>query len=252
MIFNVKDKISIITGAPGAIGQGIASLFHEAGAVVIVADRRLDPASVLAEKLGGKAEAVSFDQSDPDAIEAMVADIAKRHGRLDVLVNCAAAFGFQSFEQLTAAEWDRIHSVNLRGVAFCCKSAINAMKPKKTGSIVNISSISASRFVLYDSITYAVAKAGNEALTKSLAREFAESGIRINAVSPGAIENFAPDPAVRGITMRGPLMEPGFIPLSGQAGLPQDIAAACLYFASDAARYVTGQVLAVDGGISIA
>lgn len=227
-------------------------MFADAGATVIAADR--EPAGldrVLGTRSAPGITAHVYDQSNPASIDDMMAETVKTFGKVDILVNCAAAFGMQNFEDLDPAEWDRIHDVNLKGVAFCCKSALAQMVPSGAGSIINISSIAATRFVLYDNIAYATAKAGCIALTEALAREYADRGIRVNGVIPGAIRNENPElHPQKAMSMRGPLLEPGFIPMQ-DFGYPQDIAAACLYLASSASRYVTGQMISVDGGITI-
>jgi NAD(P)-dependent dehydrogenase (short-subunit alcohol dehydrogenase family) len=251
-LFGLTGKIAIVTGAAGGIGWRIARLFADAGATVVAADR--DEAAlrmVLGSAPHARISAVTFDQSDPASIDAMMASVAAQHGTVDVLVNNAAAFGMQHFEDLDPAEWDRIQAVNLRGVAFCCKSALRVMVPRGTGRVINISSIAATRMVLYDNVAYASAKAGCIALTRTLAREYADRGIRINGVIPGAIRNENPElHRQTPMQIRGPLLEPGYIPM-GDFGYPVDIAAACLYLAGEAGRYVTGQMLTVDGGISV-
>lgn len=251
-LFGLAGKVAIVTGAAGGIGWKIATLLADAGATVIAADRELAGLNRLlaaAPTIGITAHA--YDQRDPASIDAMMMKTVEQFGKIDILVNCAAAFGMQNFEDLDPAEWDRIHDVNLKGVAFCCKSALAQMLPKGVGSIINISSIAATRFVLYDNIAYATAKAGCIALTESLAREFADRGIRVNGVIPGAIRNENPElHPQKPMTLRGPLLEPDFIPVKDY-GYPQDIAAACLYLAGSASQYVTGQMVAVDGGITI-
>lgn len=251
-LFGLTGKVAIVTGAAGGIGWRIARLFAEAGATVLAADRdETALRMVLDSAPHARITAVQYDQADPASIDAMIAGVAAQHGTVDILVNNAAAFGMQHFEDLDPAEWDRIQAVNLRGVAFCCKSALSVMVPQGTGSVINISSIAATRMVLYDNVAYASAKAGCIALTRTLAREYADRGIRINGVIPGAIRNENPElHRQTPMQIRGPLLEPGYIPM-GDFGYPVDIAAACLYLAGEAGRYVTGQMLTVDGGISV-
>jgi NAD(P)-dependent dehydrogenase (short-subunit alcohol dehydrogenase family) len=251
-LFGLSGRTAIVTGAAGGIGWNIAKLFANAGATVIAADRDEDSLRrVLDAVPSDSISTVTYDQSDPASIGTMMAKVMAAHGRIDVLVNCAAAFGMQNFDDLDPDEWDRIQAVNLKGVAFCCKEALAHMVRCKAGVIINISSIAATRFVLYDNIAYATSKAGSIALTQSLAREYADRGIRINGVIPGAIRNENPElHRQSNMQLRGPLLEPNFIPM-GDFGYPQDIAAACLYLAGDAGRYITGQMVTVDGGISV-
>lgn len=248
-LFALQRKVVIVTGAAGGIGRGVAELFAQFGAVVVVADRNADGAAEVASAIGGTP--VVFDQADPASIEAMVAAVTSRFGKLDVMINGAAAFGFQTLEDLNAHHWDRIQSVNLRGTALCCKAGIAAMIDNGGGAIVNISSIASKRTVLFDNFAYGASKAGINALTQAIALQYADRNIRANVVLPGAIHIDAPDPAVADYPMKGPMVEGQRIPLTGEAGQPRDIAAACLYLGSDAARYVTGQILAVDGGITV-
>jgi 3-oxoacyl-[acyl-carrier protein] reductase len=251
-LFGLTGKVAIVTGAAGGIGWASAQLFARVGATVVAADR--DQAG-LNRVMQGCAlpgiTSITYDQADPGSIDDMVQSVARQHGQLDVLVNCAAAFGMQKFEALDASDWDRIQAVNLKGVAFCCKSALAVMVPRASGAIINISSVAATRTVLYDNLAYTTAKAGSIALTRSLALEYAGRGIRINGVIPGAIRNENPELHQQtAMALRGPLLEPGYIPM-GDFGYPRDIAAACLYLAGDASRYMTGQSLTVDGGIMV-
>jgi len=254
-LFGLSGKVAIVTGAAGGIGSQIARLFVEAGASVMLADRdetgmAAAAAAIRDDSPGATLLTHVYDQSDPASIEALVERTVREWGSLDVLINNAAAFGFAAIADLEPEEWDRIEAVNLRGVLFCCKSALARMTPAGSGRIVNISSIAARRFVLHDNLAYAATKAGIITLTQNLARELGPSGIRINCVVPGAIEIDTPPAEAAAATLRGPIMEPGFIP-AGCAGQPRDIAAACLYLASESGKYVTGQALAVDGGISV-
>lgn len=251
-LFGLTGKVAVVTGAAGGIGWRIARLFADAGATVLAADR--DPEAlrkVIEADPAPGISAVTFDQSDPASIDAMITQVFAAQGKIDILVNCAAAFGMQKFEDLDPAEWDRIQAVNLKGVAFCCKSALAVMVPRAAGTIINISSVAATRFVLYDNVAYTASKAGSIALTRTLAREYADRGIRINGVIPGAIRNENPDlHRQTPMQIRGPLCEPDFIPMRDY-GYPRDIAAACLFLASEASRYMTGQMLTIDGGIMV-
>lgn len=251
-LFSLEGKVAIVTGSAGGIGSEISKVFSAAGASVVLADRNSAALATTVAGLERPHMTVAYDQADPASIQRLIDQTLERFGQLDVLVKCAATFGFEPFEATTVETWDRIHSVNLRGAALCCKSALPAMLARGGGAIVNISSIASVRTVLYSNVAYATAKGGMNALTTALAAEYGTKNIRVNAVLPGAIQIDAPEATIDPAQLRGPLLTPGRILLANQGpGLPVDIAAASLFLASDAARYVTGQLLVVDGGLSL-
>ena len=252
--FTLTGKTALVTGAGSGIGRGIAELFAKVGARVIVVD--LDEAGASAtvaniRSVGGEAEALVADVSQETAVAALFERAAGLFGKLDVLVNNAAIFPKKPFLEVDAAFWDRLHAVNLRGTFLCLREGISLMLAQGTGgSIVNISSVSSMQAVVYDNATYNASKAGVNSLTKTTALEFAANGIRVNAVLPGGVATPGAKAASGAIQLKGPMLTPGRIPLGGM-GEPEDIAAAVLFFASPASRYITGQLLAVDGGFQI-
>lgn len=264
----LEGRTALITGGGAGLGAAMARRFHEEGARVVVND--LDPgtAKVVAEEVGGSSYAA--DVSDSEAVRAMFEEVGRTLGRLDILVNNAgigsqdaestARFNAKSLAQaaevaaggpiqthldrtveLSDAEWHRMIGVHLDGTFFCCREGLKIMSPQMSGSIINLGSImgTAGGGGLPD---YCAAKGGILALTRSLAREVASRGIRVNAIAPGWIETAMTDPVgdIR------PLLE-AQTPL-GRFGEPDDIAWAAVYLASDEAKFVTGQVLSPNGG----
>lgn len=252
-MFRLDDKVAVVTGAASGIGQGIAELFARIGAQVIVADINLQAALAVAEGIegqGGKALAMQVDVSDEANVIEAFDQVVAQFGGLDILVNNAAIFPKRPFLEVETEFWDKLQSVNLRGTFLCLREAIKHMKTSGGGSIVNISSVSSMQAVVYHNAAYNASKAGVNALTRTTALEFAADGIRVNAVLPGGVPTAGAKAASSAIEIKGPMLGQGRIPLGGM-GEPQDIANALLFFASPASRYITGQLLAVDGGFLV-
>jgi NAD(P)-dependent dehydrogenase (short-subunit alcohol dehydrogenase family) len=247
-IFGLAGKTALVTGAATGIGREIARLFHRAGAELIGADINEAGLASLAEELGERVRTIRADMGDPDSIAALFGQVE----RLDVLVNCAAIYPMRPFEQVDVPLIDRMLDINLRGVFLCIQQAVGIMRSHGGGSIVNISSVNSIRACIFDNAHYGVTKAGLNSLTATLAPEYGPAGIRINAVLPGGV---ATDQAMKAMedfpTVHGPIMQPGRVPLANRLCAPGDIANACLFLASDASAYVTGQLLAVDGGFLV-
>jgi len=252
-MFRLDDKVAVVTGAASGIGQCIAELFASIGAQVIVADIDLQAALAVAkgiEEQGGKACAMQVDVSDESKVIQAFEQIVAQFGGLDILVNNAAIFPKRPFLEVETEFWDKLQSVNLRGTFLCLREAIKHMKVFGGGSIVNISSVSSMQAVVYHNAAYNASKAGVHALTRTTALEFATDGIRVNAVLPGGVPTAGAKAASSAIEIKGPMLGQGRIPLGGM-GEPLDIANAVLFFASPASRYITGQLLAVDGGFLV-
>ncbi|MGF6222470.1 SDR family NAD(P)-dependent oxidoreductase [Pseudomonas sp. YL-218 TE3947] len=251
--FRLDNKIAVITGAASGIGRGIAETFAQAGACIVVADLDHAAAEAAAKAIvesGGQAYAMAVDVSQESEVIAMFEDVVGRYGSLDILVNNAAIFPKKPFLEVDSAFWDSLQAVNLRGTFLCLREAIRHMKASGGGSIVNISSVSSMQAVVHHNGTYNASKAGVNSLTRTTALEFGADGIRVNAVLPGGIPTAGARAASAAIELKGPIMGEGRIPLGGMGDV-QDIANATLFLASPAARYITGQLLAVDGGFLI-
>lgn len=247
----LEGKVGIVTGAGSGIGRATARRMATEGAAVVVADINEDSAKetvALVEQDGGRAVAQWVDVSDEAAIEAMVARAVDTFGALHLLHNNAADVVVIQNDigvvDMTVEVWDRTMAVNLRGAMLGCKHAIPRMLDAGGGAIVNTSSCS-GQFGDLSRVAYGVSKAGIDSLTRYVATLYGKQGIRCNAIAPGPI--FTPSleaniPKEQLAVFEGNLVTP-------YAGRPEDIANMVVYLSSDQARYVTGQVYNVDGGM---
>jgi 2-hydroxycyclohexanecarboxyl-CoA dehydrogenase len=244
-----QDRTAVVTGAASGIGAAIAARLAAAGATVLIADVQVERGQAHADALtrqGLRADFLDVDLTDRDAIDAFAAAVAQRHGAVDLLVNAAGWGQTAPFWEGTRAFWDRLLALNLVGPMHLAKALLPAMMERGRGSIVNIAS-DAGRVGSLGETVYSAAKGGLIAFTKSLARETARHGIRVNCVCPGptdtplmaAVPDKVKDALIKAIPMR-------------RLGQPEEVADAVLYFAGDGATYVTGQVLSVSGGLTMA
>ena len=241
-----KNQVAVVTGAAKGIGRSIALALIDEGAKVVPVDvdrealRRLQ---VEAEKRGGQILPVACDIEKSSNVKAMVEEVLGTFGRIDLLVNNAGIIRRGTIETVDEDDWDRVIAVNLKGTFNCCKAVVGTMKRQGSGKIVNVSSIAGKIGDITSAPGYGSSKAGSDALMKTLARQLAPSGIRVNAVAPHAIETEMSaqwSEAKRREVIAG-------IPL-GRLGRPQDVAEAVLFLASDAASFITGEILDVNGG----
>ncbi len=247
----MAEQITVVTGAASGIGQATAVRLARAGISVTLVDRVApDPAvdSICAD--GGKAEGRIADVSEEAAVTSLFQDLAKDHGRLDILV-CAAGINIRrELPDMTGAEWDNLLAVNLKGVFLCCRAAIPLMRSGGGGSIVTVASdlglVTARR-----AAAYGASKGGVIQLTRGIALDHARDGIRANCVCPGPVDT----PMLRGgyeteATMREALQRAAGHTILGRLGHPEEIANVIAFLASEEASFMTGAVVPVDGGIT--
>lgn len=243
----LEGKVAVVTGASRGIGLAIAVGLAEAGADVVCVATRAESAGGAAravEATGRRAMAVGVDVSDPDATDEIF-EAAKELGGCHILVNNAGITRDNLLVRMKPEDWDRVMEVNLRGAFLCTKAAVRPMMKAKFGRIINISSVSGLSGNPGQA-NYAASKAGLIAFTKTVAREVASRGITANVVCPG----FITTDMTNELSDETKQSAEAVIPLQ-RFGAPEDIAQAVTYLASDAAAYVTGAVLTVDGGLSL-
>ncbi len=245
MRLDLSGRVAIVTGASRGIGRAIALTLAQAGAAV-VAGARGDHARAVTDEIGaagGRAIAVPLDVTDTAAVEAMVAKAASELGRVDILVNNAGITRDQLLLRLKRDDWDAVLATNLTGAFTCTQAVLKTMVRQRYGRIVTISSI-VGQSGNAGQTNYAASKAGLIGFSKALALEVASRNITVNVVAPGLIETdmtkAIADAAQKDWSEKIPL---------GRLGTPDDIAAAVCFLASDAASYITGHVLAVNGGM---
>jgi len=239
----LAGKVALVTGAASGIGRACSSALVAEGAQVVLADLDGDGAERAKSELGATASS-PLDVTDPDDVDALVAHADQTLGSLDVLVTCAGVFHATPFDEITPEEWDRVQAVNLRGTFLVCQAAVKAMLPRRKGRIVTVASLAGQVGGLAAGASYAASKAGVVALTKSIARFAGPFGITANCVNPGVIETpmIAAWPAeVRERTVEA-------TPL-GRTGTPEEVAAVVVWLASDAAAFVHGAHVDVNGGL---
>ncbi|MEC0230592.1 SDR family NAD(P)-dependent oxidoreductase [Paenibacillus alba] len=248
----LQDKVILITGSGSGIGRSSALLFAKEGAQVIVNDLDEGKGTQTVQEItdaGGKAQFIQADVTHADSVKQMVEKIIQEHGRIDVLFNNAGISGVGALHELEPDFWDRIMSINVKGVFLPSKYVIPHMMDRKSGSIINMSSCVAE-IGLARRAAYAATKGAVLALSKSMQVDYASYGIRVNALLPGTIltpfvENYLrtsyddPEVAIASLKTRQ---------LSNDLGRPEDVAQAALFLASDDSKFMMGSPLYIDGG----
>jgi 3-oxoacyl-[acyl-carrier protein] reductase len=245
-MMNLVDKVALVTGAGRGIGKAIAIALAREGANVMVNDVDLRTAEKVAKEInsmGQQALAIQVDVSDSKEVNRMVQLVIKKFKRVDILVNNAAIIKRGLIEDLKEEDWDRVIDINLKGAFNCMKAVAGIMKKQRYGKIVNISSIAGKIGDLASAPCYGASKAGMTCLAKSLARELASYNINVNVVAPHAIKTDMSrewsEEKRKNIIANIPL---------GRMGEPEDIAEAVVFLVSDKAKFITGEVLDVNGG----
>ena len=243
----LAGRVALVTGGSRGIGRAIALELARAGAQVVFTYVSNPEAAAETEKAiaeaGGRGRAQRCDVADHEALEALVAQILQEHGRLDIAVNNAGIARDQLILRMKPEDFDAVIATNLRGAWSVCRAAVKPMVKQRWGRIINLSSVVAQMGNAGQS-NYAASKGGVEALTRSLAREVGSRNITVNAVAPGFIDTDMtrdlPEPAKKALAERIPL---------GRLGSAEDVAGVVRFLCSDAAGYVTGQVIHVNGGL---
>ena len=246
MTGRLEGRVALVTGGASGIGAACVKRFAAEGAIVVGLDLDAVAEPEWAER--GAQRFVAVDVRDEDAIRAAVSSIVEEQQQLDVVVNAAGVEGFGTAIDIDRDEWERVIGVNLTGTFLVCKHVLPTMVAAKRGSIVNLSSVEGLE-AIQSQPAYSASKGGVVLLTRNLAIDFGAAGVRVNCLCPGLVRTpmteMLFDPSIAEIRDR-------FVALHmlGRAGLPEEIAAAALFLASDDASFVTGHALVVDGGFS--
>jgi 3-oxoacyl-[acyl-carrier protein] reductase len=244
-MFELTGKVALVTGASRGIGRAIACKLAAQGATVLAAARADHAASVVSDLVsqGHKAEAIRVDVTDSAALQRLPGDIVDCHGSLDVIVSNAGIARDQLLMRMKRDDWDAVLATNLTATFVLTQAAVRPMLRQKGGRIIAISSV-VGQAGNAGQANYAASKAGLIGFAKALAREVASRGITVNVVAPGLVET----DMTRAVADKAQIDWAAQIPL-GRAGTPDDVAAAVCFLASDEAAYITGHVLAVNGGM---
>ena len=246
-LFDISGRKALVTGAARGIGRVLAMALAEAGCDVSILGLHLEGVEALAReirRLGRKSIAIEADVAKKDQVDKAFADTVKELGRLDICVNNAGVSIHKPVEEMPEEDWDNIVDTNLKGVFLCSQAAARIMIPQRSGNIINIASISGIAVnVPQKQAVYNASKAGVAMLSKSMAVEWAQYGIRVNSISPGYMKT---EMTLSTMTHLFPTWE-SLTPL-GRLGEPEELRGAVLYLASDASSYMTGHDLVVDGG----
>ncbi|HEX7074678.1 MAG TPA: 3-oxoacyl-[acyl-carrier-protein] reductase [Hyphomicrobiaceae bacterium] len=244
-MFSLAGRGALVTGASGGIGSAIARTLHAAGATVAISGTKIDRLETLAGELKERVHVVPCDLDDRAAVQKLAGEAEAKLGTLDILVNNAGMTRDNLFMRMKDEEWDQVIAVDLTSAFMLCRAAVRNMMRRQWGRIINITSISG---IIGNpgQGNYAAAKAGMIGMTKSLAREVAARGITANCIAPGFIKTAMTD----ALTEKQVEAIAQHIPAQ-TFGVPEDIAAAALYLASEEARYMTGQTLHVNGGMAM-
>ena len=241
----LRDRVAVVTGASRGIGRAVAKRLAEAGAAVVAAARgdHADRVAADIRAAGGRAVSVGVDVTEPRLVEAMVGTALDEYGRIDVLVNNAGIVRDGLAVRMNPADWDAVVATNLTAAFACARAVLRPMIRQRGGRIVNVGSV-VGRMGNAGQANYAASKAGLEGFSRSLAREVASRGITVNVVAPGMIDT----DMTAGLSESAQAAMLAQIP-AGRLGTADDVAGAVCFLASDEAAYVTGHVLAVNGGM---
>lgn len=250
MFGKLEGKVAIVTGGGQGIGAGVARVFADAGAAVLIATRTASHGEATVKTIteaGGKAALLAVDIGDPENVESAVGDCVRRYGGVDIMVHNAASFLGGAVDSYTETDLETVLSVNLKACFRFSKACIPHFRQRRGGRLIFTSSVTGPKVAMPGTAYYAASKGGMNAFIRTAALELARENITVNGVEPGyirtaAMELLADEEGLAQMTK--------YIP-AGYMGAPEDIAYAMLYLASDEARYITGQTICVDGGSTL-
>ena len=250
-LFRLDGKVALVTGGAGGIGETLSLGLSEYGATVVVASRNQEALKKAAKnihsKTGGKTLAIQADVMDETSVTRLVNSVVSEFGTIDVLVNAMGLNIKRDALEYPMEDWDRIFGVNVKGTMICCKQVGRIMREKQRGNIVNMSSVRGIRGYAGGNSAYCATKGAVELITKALALEWAPYNIRVNALGPSLVIT----PGTIHIQQNPQLAQKykAIIPL-GRLGMPEDVVGACVFLASAASDFVTGQTIYIDGGLT--
>lgn len=248
--FDLSGKVALVVGGHGGLGKAIALGMADAGADVVIASRNLEALKTAAAEIaakGKKSLAVGVDVVDETQVNQLVESILKVFPRIDILVNAAGLAIRKPADSFPIDEWQKVMDINTRGTFLCCQAVGRVMLKQKSGKIINVSSVRGHYGLPSGYAAYCPSKGAVDTLTRTLACEWAKSNVLVNAIAPTIVETDLTKDALANPAYAKQMIDR--IPM-GRWALPEDIVGPTIFFASDAANFVTGQILYIDGGVT--
>ncbi|MBN2238332.1 MAG: glucose 1-dehydrogenase [Dehalococcoidales bacterium] len=249
-LFDLSGKVAVVTGGAGGIGKALALGLADAGADVVVTSRGLEKLEKTAGEIkekGRSSLAISTDVTDEKSVQSMVETVLKEYSRIDILVNGAGVAIRKPADEFPIDEWQTVMDANVRGTFLCCQAVGRQMLKQNGGKIINISSVRGRYGLPSGYAAYCPSKGAVDTLTRTLACEWAKNNILVNAIAPTVIETELTKELLADVAYANTLK--ARIPM-GRWGVTEDLIGPCVFFASDASNFVTGQILYIDGGVT--